>query len=233
MEFVAEPAVFACFPGIRIVVAVAHDLSNASPHPAIEAEWRAAWADASQEAIHGNAQSHPRIRPWRERFTAMGVSGKLFPSSAESLLRRALKGGEPFSINPLVDWYNSISLRHAVPAGGFDLSALFGPLELRLTREGDMFVALDEQEPVPVPPGEVAYADGTTILTRHFVWRQSRDGLITPATRDVILLSEVLGEVGDAVASTVESAFRAGLQDFFGVGSRSGIVDATHRTFSW
>lgn len=55
-------------------------------------------------------------------------------------------------------------------------------LELRLTRRGDTFQALDKNEPVAVPDGEVAYVTGRTVLTRHFVWRQSRAGIITPET---------------------------------------------------
>lgn len=49
-----------------------------------------------------------------------------------------------------------------VPVGGYDLGQIKGPLELRLTRYGDTFQALDEPYPASVPSGEVAYADGST-----------------------------------------------------------------------
>ena len=117
MEFTIEPAIFERFPGITIAVAVARGIDNAQARPGIAEGWQEAWAGASVAASSGNAQSHPRVRPWREAFQAMGVSGKEFRSSIEALLRRAMKGGEPFSINPLVDWYNTVSLRHVVPAG--------------------------------------------------------------------------------------------------------------------
>ncbi len=99
----------------------------------------------------------------------MGVSGRRFPSSIEALLRRAFKGGEPPRINPLVDFHNSVSLRHVVPAGGFDLEDIDGPLELRLTRQKDTFQPLDGSSEVGVEPGEVAYACGNEILTRYFI----------------------------------------------------------------
>ncbi|HET8627764.1 MAG TPA: phenylalanine--tRNA ligase beta subunit-related protein [Thermomicrobiales bacterium] len=218
MEFVVEPAIFERFPGLRLAVVVAHGVDNRADRPAAAARWRDAWDAAGREgAQYGNAQSHPRVRRWRERFRAQGISGKEFPSSAEALLRRALKGGEPFAINPLVDFYNSVSLRHAVPAGGFDLDHVAGPLELRLTRPGDHFTALDEDAPLPVPPGEVAYADGQTVLTRHFVWRQARTALITPATRSVFLVSEILGEVGPDVADAVLADLRDGLATLFDI----------------
>lgn len=230
----AAPEVFARFPGLHVAVAVARGLDNAAPHPEIESAWREAWrAAAAEGAPYGNAQSHPRVKPWRERFAAMGISGKQYPSSVEALLRRALKGGGPFSINPLVDWYNALSLRHLVPAGAFDLAAIAGPLALRLTQSGDSFTALDSDAPEALPAGEIAYADGATVITRHFVWRQSRAGLVTPQTRDVILLSEVLGEVGPAVADAMLADFLAGLRAFFGVEGRGGILSAESPDFAW
>jgi DNA/RNA-binding domain of Phe-tRNA-synthetase-like protein len=234
MQFIVDPAIFERFPGLLLPVAVAGGIENQRARPAITARWQEVWAQAGQAgASYGNAQSHPRVRPWRERFTAMGVSGKEFPSSAEALLRRALKGGEPFSINPLVDWYNAISLRYFVPAGGFDLASIHGPLELRLSRPGDMFLSLDADEPVEVPPGEVSYTDGQTVLTRHFVWRQARAGLIAPGTREVFLVSEVLGEVGPEVAEQVRDAFKTGLQENFGVDSETFLLDAQHPAIAW
>jgi DNA/RNA-binding domain of Phe-tRNA-synthetase-like protein len=155
----------------------------------------------------------------------LGVSSKAFPSSIEALLRRALKAGDPFSINALVDFYNTLSLRHVVPVGGFDLDQLHDPLELRLTREGDTFTALGEQTAMPVPAGEVAYADGQSILTRHFVWRQAQMGLITPYTHSVFLVSEILDEVGQDVAEAVLADLQTGIQTFFKVPIHAYLLD--------
>ncbi len=234
MQFLIHPEIFQRFPGLSIAVAIARGLDNQQARPAIAEHWQATWAAAaSQAAIYGNAQSHPRVCPWRERFSALGISGREFPSSIEAVLRRALKGGPPFTINPLVDFYNTISLRHVVPAGGFDLAQIRGPLELRLSRAGDTFVSLDAEEAVDVPPGEVSYADGSAILTRHFVWRQARAGLIAPATRNVFLVSESLGEVGRSVAEEVRAAFAEGLQEHFGVSSQTFLLDEQEHSCEW
>jgi DNA/RNA-binding domain of Phe-tRNA-synthetase-like protein len=228
-QFRVAPAIFARFPGLRLAVVVAHGVDNHTARPAVAEGWRAAWVEAARTAAgYGNAQSHPRVRPWREAFRAMGVSSKEFPSSIESMLRRALKGGAPFEINPLVDFYNGVSLRHVVPVGGFDLDELRGPLDLRLTRDGDRFTALGEETALAAPPGEVAYADGPTILTRHFVWRQARTGLIIPPTRSVFLVSEVLGDVGGDVAEAVLDDLRTGLRAHFDVTPRAFLLDEQH-----
>jgi DNA/RNA-binding domain of Phe-tRNA-synthetase-like protein len=219
MELTVAPEVFARFLGMSIVGVVAEGVDNASPRPGVSAAWEAAWVAGADAVRYGNAQSHPLVAPWRAYFRAMGVSPKQFPSSIEALVRRALKGGEPFHINPLVDAYNAISLRHVVPAGGFDLDQVQDRLELRLTRAGDTFLALDAVEPMAVPPGEVAYVTGTTVLTRHFVWRQSIQGLITPSTRRVVLLAEVLAEAGPQTSSLVIEGFTNVLAGEFGVHS--------------
>jgi DNA/RNA-binding domain of Phe-tRNA-synthetase-like protein len=231
-NFYVDPAILSVFPGVRIAVAVADGVDNRTPRPEVEVAWQAAWLGAEKATEYGNAQSHPRVAPWRERMRDVGVSGKQFPSSIEALLRRAMRGGEPFRINPLVDFYNAVSLRHVVPAGGFDLGGITGPLELRLTRDGDTFQALDDEAPIPLPPGEIAYAAGSTILTRHFVWRQAREALITESTRHVMLLSEVLGEVGDVAGEVLED-FRAGIAEHFGVEPRCSLASAQRPSISW
>jgi DNA/RNA-binding domain of Phe-tRNA-synthetase-like protein len=214
-----EDEIFRRFPGVRLAAVIAEGVDNAREYPGIEAMWRDVWAGALSAGQYGNAQQHPRMQPWRERFRAMGVSGKEFPNSAEALLRRALKGGEPFKINPLVDFYNAVSLENFVPVGAFDLDQLSGPLELRITRAGDTFTALDADAPLDVPPGEVAYCNGSDLLTRHFVWRQSRLGLVSADTRSVFIVSEVLGDVDSdgSLAAHVADELRSGVERYFGV----------------
>lgn len=231
--FTISPEVFARIPNLRVAVAVADGLDNAAPHPEIAAFWRAAWREAAAASVYGNAQSHPRVKPWRDTFQRMGVSGKQFPSSVEALLRRAMKGGEPFTINPLVDYYNAISLRRLVPAGAFDRDDIRDTLVLRLSHTGDTFQALDDATPMEVPAGEVSYTTGPTIITRHIVWRQSRAGLVTPATTRAILVSEVLAELGPDAPAEVASDFTRGLRDYFGVPSRTWIVTADQPAIAW
>jgi DNA/RNA-binding domain of Phe-tRNA-synthetase-like protein len=235
MDFSVEPDVFARLPGMRLAVVVARDIDNRRERPEVAAAWTEAWAAAaSVVAPYGNAQSHPRVLAWRQRFQAIGVSMRHFPTSIEALLRRAMKGGAPFRINPLVDFYNGVSLRHAVPIGGFDLDRVGGgPLVVRLTRDGDTFAALDGKGPAAVPTGEVAYATGATILTRQLMWRQASDGLIHPETRSVFLVSESLPESGPSIAEVILDELVAGLRRSFEATVRGFVVDAATPRISW
>lgn len=169
-------------------------------------------------------------------MAATGVSGRKFPSSVESLLRRAFKGGEPPSINQLVDFYNSVSLRHVIPAGGFDLAQLGDTLELRLTRKGDIFRPLDSASAERVEPGEVAYASGNEILTRHFVWKQSHVGLLSESTRSVFVVCEVLGEVEESAGGLAQGVLEdlsEGLHRHFVAEPTTFLVEEDVPAASW
>jgi len=195
----------------------------------VEKLWQLAWDEAARVALtFANTQSHPRVAAWREAMGVVGISGRRFPSSIESLLRRAFKGGEPPHINPLVDFYNAMPLRHVVPAGGFDLTELGDTLELRLTREGDTFHPMDSSSPESVQPGEIVYVAGNEVLTRHFLWKQSYRGLLGESTSSVFLVCEVLGAVkesGGRVAETILEDFSEGLRRHFGAEPTTFLVE--------
>lgn len=233
MQFKVDSKMFEMFPSLRLAGAVATDVDCAQEHPDLPKAWHEAWTSALEEKKYGDRQSHPRIKPWRDAWKRVGVSSKKFPCSIEALLKRALKGGDPFSINPIVDFYNTISLEHVVPAGAFDLASTPQGIALRLTGPGDTFQALDQQAPESMPEGETAYATGSTILTRHFVWKQSQEALVHPTTRDVFLVSEILGDLPDDVAPAVRADFEEGLGAYFGVESRGFILDSDNPTVDW
>lgn len=226
MRLVIHEEVLDRFPGLRVVAAFADGVDNAQGRPELTESWRRAWREAGElRERYENAQSHPSVAAWRQRFTDMGVSPRKFPSSIEAMLRRAMKGGKPVEINPLVDFIHSVSMRHVVPVGGFDLQGLGDELELRLTREGDTFLALDADDSEEVSPGEVAYAHGSTVLTRHFVWRQAKDGLVSPQTRRALLVSEVLGEQEDGIVDALAGEFREGLEWHFDIAPSVFVAD--------
>ena len=229
MRLVVEPRIFDYFPDLHLAVAVARDLRNVASE-ALGQRWRDAWRAAGALELP-NAQSHPYVNSWREHLRGAGVSGKKFPTSIEAMLRRALKGGGPFHINPLVDFYNALSLRHVVPAGAWDLDEVPEDLHLRFTRAGDHFTALDESEAIAVAAGEIAYASGEVVLTRHFMWRQARQALVHAETRNVFLVSEIPGIAGRAVAEAMRRDMVSGLRQHFGVEAESAILDSGRPSF--
>jgi DNA/RNA-binding domain of Phe-tRNA-synthetase-like protein len=226
-SFRIDGEIFSALPGLQVVAVVLAGLAplDAAKAAAVDAEWAAVWSAVHRDFGHPNPQSHPHIAQWRLAMRGVGASHKEFPTSVESLVRRALKQPEPFRVNPLVDFYNSVSLRQVVPAGAYDLDAFGGDLELRRTRAGDTFHALDAPVAEAVPPGELAYASGAAVLTRHLVWRQSRQALIHAGTRRAILISEILRGQESLVAA-VTVALAEGARSCLGAEARHAVLDA-------
>lgn len=231
--FTVEPEIFEMFPGLRLVIAIANGLNNKKDQPELFSAWCHTWNAVPVQLGDYDRQTHPHIKPWRDAWKLNGISSKKFPSSIESLTKRALKGGTPFSINPIVDFYNTVSLNHIAPVGAFDLEMINKPIELRLTRPSDTFHALDENSPASILDGEIAYTTGPIVLTRHFVWKQSLHGLIRPETSDIFLVSEVLGELSDEVAPSIGKAFEGGLQKYFGIDCKSILIEEDTPEISW
>ena len=50
-------------------------------------------------------------------FMQFGAKPKRTPCSADALRKRALRDGSMPSIDPVVDLYNAVSIRYAVPVG--------------------------------------------------------------------------------------------------------------------
>jgi DNA/RNA-binding domain of Phe-tRNA-synthetase-like protein len=196
MIFSVQKDLFEILPDLTIGVVVAKDVDNTRPSKEIDDLLTQTVEEMKKNFIGDKAQEHPRIKPWRMAFTKLGISGSKFPSSIESMARRVLKG-DPFpKINPLVDLYNSVSLKFLVPMGGHDLDTIEGNIHLRFAEGWEPFTPLGGGETVVVPKGELVYRDDREVLTRNWVWRQCDKDKATEKTKNIFIPIDVLGEVG-------------------------------------
>src|SRR5829696_7551833 len=171
-----SPEVAAGWPDYRAVVVVAEGIRN-GPSDAAGDALLAEGERAARDSGIERAADDPRIAAWRSVFSQFGAKPSRYPSSAESLLARLLKGEALPRINALVDTYNAVSLRHAIPIGGEDLDALEG--DLRLVRAAG---TEDFDGGEPPRPGEVVWRDDVGVTCRRWNWRQGRRTQLTPAT---------------------------------------------------
>ena len=203
MLFSIQKELFDHLPDLTIGMVVATGLDNTHPSSGIDQLLQQAIEALKKNFVGDKAQDHPRIKPWRTAFTKLGISGSKFPSSIESMAKRILRG-DPFpKINPLVDLYNSISLRYLVPMGGHDLDTLQGNIYLRFAEGWEPFIPMGGGEKVTVPKGELVYRDDQEVLTRNWVWRQCEKDKATEKTRNIFIPIDVLGEVGSGLADEI------------------------------
>ena len=203
MFFSIQKEIFDILPDLTIGMVVAKGVDNTHPSKEIDDLLAQAVEEVKKNFVGDKAQEHPRIKPWRTAFSKLGISGSKFPSSIESMARRILKG-DPFpKINPLVDLYNSVSLRFLVPMGGHDLDTLEGNIHLRFTEGWEPFTPMGGGETVTVPKGELVYRDDREVLTRNWVWRQCEKDKTTEKTKNIFIPMDVLGEVGRGRADEI------------------------------
>ena len=196
MFFSIQKELFDMLPDLTIGMVVARDVDNTHPSKEIDELHTQAVEEVKRNFVGDKAQDHPRIKPWRAAFSKLGISGSKFPSSIESMARRILKG-DPFpKINPLVDLYNSVSLRFLVPMGGHDLNTIEGNIHLQFAEGWEPFTPMGGGETATVPKGELVYRDDREVLTRNWVWRQCEKDKATEKTRNIFIPIDVLGEVG-------------------------------------
>jgi DNA/RNA-binding domain of Phe-tRNA-synthetase-like protein len=210
--FEIEDAVFQAFPKISVFLAVLRKIDlNKLDKDGIRKLLEESWSLARQQiAASPNVQSHPNIQLWRQAFQSLKVSTKKYTSSVESMAKRAAKpDSKPFFINPLVDFYNAFSLKYLLPFGGFDMEGdVMKTLSLRFSKEGDKFLALDADTAIDIPMGEVLYASGNTVVTRHINWKQSREGLIQDSSTNVCFMAEVLDGYPETQLGDMQSDFK-------------------------
>lgn len=191
LHFTVEPSFWSLFPDARIGTVVVRGIDNTRNADIAADLLQGAMHDTARMVGEADIATYPAIAPWREAYRAFGVKPAKFRSSVENLLRSAIAGNVR-SINPLVDFYNTISLGHLLPCGGEDLAAIAGDLRLTRAAGGEDFVPLGSGEPQPPQPGEVIYRDDRGAICRCWNWREAERTKLTEATTDAFLCIEAL-----------------------------------------
>jgi DNA/RNA-binding domain of Phe-tRNA-synthetase-like protein len=134
---------------------------------------------ALQEAYGAVGRNEPAWAPqhlaaWAQAFQKFGAKPQRTPCSAEALRKRFLRDGALPRVNPVVDLYNAISLRYAIPVGGENLDAYAGAPRLTIADGTEAFDTMKDGSPAVEAPdaGEVVWRDDQGVTCRRWNWRQ-------------------------------------------------------------
>lgn len=221
--------IFQAFPEAILGIAVFQAIDNKGENPEIMAALRAEEAQIGSRFTGIPVTEHPQIAPWREAYRKFGAKPKDYPSSIENLIRRTLKGHSLPHINSLVDIYNTVSLRHIVPAGGEDLDAIDGDIELTFAGELEPPVRLLGEPEARAPrKGEVIYKDRIGAICRRWNWKEADRTKFTEQTQNGILIMEGLPPVGPALLQQAIDELSKLVQSYCGGTIRTAIVNAAN-----
>ena len=220
MSVIVHPDLWKRFPGMKILCVTGKGLNNQGENRKVEQLLAKA-----HDAVTPEQLEHQNVQAWREMYQIAGISMGKYPVSVLAMVKRIAKGGRVPSINPLVNFYNAISIANISPLGGMDLDQLTGHQELRFTQEGEDFLAIGAESAEKVQPGEICYSDERGITTRHFAWRQSLRGAIQPTTKNFVLFSEIVPGTVDGLLEKIQQELVDGLEKYFGVTASTEIIE--------
>lgn len=193
-SFVIENDFWSLFPNARIGVIICNDIDNSVKDKEQYAEMILnAEKEARKYFQEAEFSSNEVIKVWREAFQKFKTK-KGARSSIEALLKRVNNENHIGTINPLVDIYNSISLKYALPCGGEDIDKFAGDIRLTKAIGNEDFVTLGTDESAPPYEGEIVYKDNEGAICRCWNWRESVRTMLTEDTKNAFLCIELVDE---------------------------------------
>ncbi|MBX4258247.1 B3/4 domain-containing protein [Clostridium estertheticum] len=228
-NFIIEDGFWDLFPNAKIGVVICHGIDNTIRNEEgyldmiLKAEKEALKYLQSEEFSNNEV-----IKIWRESFQKF-KSKKGARSSIEALLKRVDKGNHIGNINPLVDIYNSISLRYALPCGGEDIDKFNGDIILTKAIGDEDFVPLGTDKNSPPYEGEVVYKDNAGAICRCWNWRESLRTILTEKTNNAFLCIELTDKKRQVEFEDALKELEKLVKNNLGGETQISILDATSK----
>lgn len=197
MKFKVEPGIFKKFPGVRIGVLVVLGMNNTKGKKEIAKLLDSEQEKKQKKLAEVDLKEHPKIAPWREIYRKFGSKPRKYRSSVEALLRRVVADNKLASINPLVDLYNYISIKHLVPAGAEDLDKVRGDIVLGFAKGNEKGKLIGSDDISTCDQSEAVYKDDLGFICRRWNWREGNRTKITPKTKNIVVVLEAVPAVND------------------------------------
>ena len=224
MNINISPEVFAKFPAYRRGLVIAHGIDNGSSPDELIASLREAESALCGQLSPDNVATHPKIESWREAYRSLGVKPTEFRPSMEALVRRVLKKDPLPAINKIVDLGNLVSIRHLVPIGAHAIDQLTADMDLRPANGDEIFEPFGTGIIEHPNPAEIIFAEGNTVLTRRWTWRQSKHTLILPETTAIEINVDAPSPVTDAEIESIFGEIAELMKKYCGGELRQGVL---------
>ncbi len=191
-KFIVEAPFWEVFSHAKLGIVVLRGIDNKIENTeGFENMLLKAEQDANQYFVEADFSANTVIKVWREAFQQFKTK-KGARSSIEALLKRVSNGNHIGTINPLVDIYNAISLKYALPCGGEDLDTFVGHVRLTKAIGNEHFITLGTDEDAPPYQGEIVYKDDAGAICRCWNWRESVRTMLTENTTNAFLCIELV-----------------------------------------
>ncbi|RQD67500.1 MAG: hypothetical protein D5S00_10240 [Tindallia sp. MSAO_Bac2] len=231
-SFTIENKFWELFPEAQIGVVVFHGIDNTIKELD---QYKEILRSSEKQALNflkeADFSSNNVIKVWRDAFQKFKTK-KGARSSIEALLKRVHKGDYISTINPLVDIYNSISLKYALPCGGEDIDTFVGNIRLTKADGNEPFITLGTDENAPPYEGEIVYKDEEGAICRCWNWRESVRTMLTESTKNAFLCIELVDDSRMDDLKNALSELANLVEDNLGGTYRISILDINNKEIS-
>jgi DNA/RNA-binding domain of Phe-tRNA-synthetase-like protein len=228
-KFVIEDDFWSLFPNTKIGIVICHGIVNSIRD---KEQYAKMILEAEKEALkylkNAEFSSNEVIKVWRESFQKFKTKNGA-RSSIEALLKRVHNGNHLGTINPLVDIYNCISLRYALPCGGEDIDTFASDIRLTKAVGNENFVTLGTDKSEPPYEGEIIYKDNEGAICRCWNWREAVRTMLTENTTNAFLCIELTDESRLIEFQDALKELAKAIQDNLGGTSKISILDINNK----
>ena len=176
MKYSVDKLVFDINPDLKFGIIIGKGLKNSETTAEDEARLRAAEDNMRIKIKPEEIRELRNVSLYRDIMTKAGINPNKYMASVEAMYKRIIKGGQLPIINALVDLCNAVAVEEIISLGAHNLDDIKEDLEVRFSREGDVFLPFGETEYEDVEPGEIVFTSGNVVQTRKWLWRQSELG---------------------------------------------------------
>ena len=204
-KFIVEEKFKQVFPDYKLAVVICKNIDN---HLEDENICRKLLDDAQKQSLkfieNENFSTNEVIQIWRDAYSKFKTKNGA-RSSIEALLKRVSKGNDIGTINPLVDIYNSISLKYGLPCGGEDIDKFASNIRLTKADGNENFITYGNDVSEPPYEGEIIYKDDEGAICRCFNYRECvRTCLSNDTTKAFMIIETVDPKSKERLTQAIE-----------------------------
>ncbi|MBN1618208.1 tyrosine--tRNA ligase [Candidatus Dojkabacteria bacterium] len=216
MKFRIDKNLLSEFPDLSIGLLLVENIDNTK---AKNDTYQLLWQIIEENAVRYRdltLNAIENISSWNNAFTKIGInSNEIYPSH-KALIKRVIEHNEIPNVNPLVNIYNYISIKYALPLGGHNLDAIDGDITVGQNTGKLKFSPIGKSTQEDVPENEIAYFDNKDILTRNWVWRQSDKSKTMENTQNILIPIDNIGNISSQELSKIILELKSIIEKYLG-----------------
>ncbi|MEK7577848.1 MAG: phenylalanine--tRNA ligase beta subunit-related protein [Patescibacteria group bacterium] len=209
MKFVIENEVFELLPDLVIGIPLIKGFDNTKGKDNAVKFLRNTEATLRETMTLDQFWQDQRITSYGDAFKKFGTDPEIRRPAHIALAKRILEGGHLPDINPIVNIYNAISLKHLTPFGGENLDVLKGDFRLFIAKGGEQWIPIGGDKAKPALKGELVWGDDIDLSTRALNWRQCERTKMTDKTKNGFFVMDGFVDVNKQVMEEASKEFIA------------------------